>query len=252
MRKILGCIRKAVEDFNMIQNGDTIGVGVSGGKDSIVLLYALKLFQNFSPVKYKLKAISLTLGFDNSDLTPIKEFCEKIEVEHIIRPTEIGKIVFEKRKEKNPCSLCARFKRAILHETCQLNSIDKLALGHHKDDAIETLLLSMFYEGRISTFSPVTYLSRRDLTMIRPMIYVEEREIKGAVKRHNLPTVKSPCPADGNTKREYMKNLLKKIYKDIPRANDSLLTALMNIEQLNIWDKNKYKKQLSERTDAHE
>ncbi len=238
MKKILGSIKRAVIDFDMIQDGDVVGVGVSGGKDSMTLLYSLKLFQHFSPVNYKLKAISLTLGFDNFDLSPIEEFCKKHDIEYIIKPTEIGKIVFEERNEKNPCSLCARFKRAALHELCQEHGINKLALGHHRDDAIETLFLSMFYEGRISTFDPVTYLTRRDLTAIRPMIYVEEREIKGAIKRHSIPVVKSPCPADGNTRREYMKDLLKKLYKDIPNGSATLLTALMNTEQLNIWKKN--------------
>ncbi len=237
MRKILGCIRKAVMDFDMIQDGDVVGVGVSGGKDSVALLYSLKLFQRFSPIKYELKALSLTLGFDDFDLSPIKRLCEEIDVEYIIKPTEIGKIVFEERKEKNPCSLCSRFKRAALHNLCKDHSITKLALGHHRDDAIETLFLSMFYEGRIHTFNPVTYLSRKDLTMIRPMIYVEEREIKGVIKRHNLPVIKSPCPADGSTKREYMKQSLLKFYKDIPHSDERLLKALMNTEQLNIWDK---------------
>lgn len=237
MRKILGCIRKAVMDFDMIQDGDVVGVGVSGGKDSVALLYALKLFQRFSPMKYELKALSLTLGFDGFDLSPIKRLCEEIDVEYIVKPTEIGKIVFEERKEKNPCSLCSRFKRAALHNLCNDHSITKLALGHHRDDAIETLFLSMFYEGRIHTFNPVTYLSRKDLTMIRPMIYAEEREIKGVIRRHNLPVVKSPCPADGSTKREYMKQSLLKFYKDIPHSNERLLKALMNTEQLNIWNK---------------
>ena len=156
--------------------------------------------------------------------------------EYIIKPTEIGKIVFEERKEKNPCSLCARFKRAALHKLCQENYINKLALGHHSDDAIETLFLSMFYEGRIHTFNPVTYLSRRDLTTIRPMVYVDERDIIGAVKEQGLPTVKRPCPVDGSTKREYMKQSLLRLYKDIPHAKKRLLNALSNTKQLNIWE----------------
>ncbi|MCT4566283.1 MAG: tRNA 2-thiocytidine(32) synthetase TtcA [Maledivibacter sp.] len=239
MKKIIGYIRKAVEDFDMIQDGDIVGVGVSGGKDSVALLYGLRLFQNFSPIKYELKALSLTLGFDNFDLSPIQSLCDEIGVEYIIKPTQIAKIVFEERNEKNPCSLCARFKRAALHDLCKENSVTKLALGHHRDDGIETLFLSMFYEGRINTFDPVTYLSRKDLTMIRPMIYAEEREIAGAVKRQNLPVVKSSCPADGNTKREYMKQSLLRFYKDIPHSKKALLNALMNTEQLNIWGMNK-------------
>lgn len=235
MRKILGCIKKAIMDFNMIQDGDVVGVGVSGGKDSVALLYGLKLFQNFSPVKYELKALTLTLGFDNFDLTPIEKMCDEINIEYIIKPTEIGNLVFEERREKNPCSLCSRFKRAALHNLCKDNSINKLALGHHSDDAIETLFLSMFYEGRIHTFNPVTYLSRKDLTMIRPMIYADEREIVRAIKRHGLPELKRPCPADGNTKREYIKQSLMKLYKDIPHSKQNLLNALKNEKQLNIW-----------------
>lgn len=235
MNKVLGCVRKAVVDYNMIEENDVVGVAVSGGKDSVALLYAMHLFRNFSPVKFELKAISLTMGFDDFDLTPIKELCEKIGVEYIIKETEIGKIVFEERKEKNPCSLCSRFKRAALHALSKEHGITKLALGHHLDDGIETLFLSMFYEGRISTFSPVTYLSKRDLTVIRPLIYAEEREIKGVMNRLNLPVVKSPCPADDNTKRKYMKDKLLEFYKDIPHARRRLLTAMQNKEQLSLW-----------------
>lgn len=235
MNKVLSCLRKAVEDYNMIEDGDVVGVGVSGGKDSVALLYALHFFQRFAPVKYELKAISLTMGFDDFDLTPIKNLCEKIGVEYIIQETEIGRVVFEERKEKNPCSLCSRFKRAALHTLCQEHSVNKLALGHHLDDAIETMFLSMFYEGRVNTFSPVTYLSRRDLTVIRPLIYAEERELNGVVNRHNLPVVKSACPADDNTQRKYMKDKLLEFYKDIPHARRRLKTAMQNKEQMNLW-----------------
>ena len=235
MNKVLSCLRKAVEDYNMIEDGDIVGVGVSGGKDSVVLLYALHFFQKFAPVKYELKAISLTMGFDDFDLTPIKNLCKKIGVEYIVQETEIGRVVFEERNEKNPCSLCSRFKRAALHTLCQEHSINKLALGHHLDDAIETMFLSMFYEGRVNTFSPVTYLSRRDLTVIRPLIYAEERELKGVINRKGLPVVKSTCPADDKTQRKYMKDKLLEFYKDIPHARKRLLTAMQNKEQMNLW-----------------
>ncbi|QEK11296.1 tRNA 2-thiocytidine biosynthesis protein TtcA [Crassaminicella thermophila] len=238
MKKVLGCIKKAVADFDMIQDGDVVGVGVSGGKDSTTLLYALKLFQNFSPVKYELKALTLTLGFDNFDITPLKNFCEKLEIPYIIQPTKIGKVVFEERKDKNPCAMCARMRRGRLHTLCKEHGITKLALGHHADDAVETLFLSMFYESRISTFDPVTFLDRKNLTMIRPLIYASEDDIISAVSKHNLPIVKSPCPANGKTKRQYMKNLLKQINKDIPNARDRVITALKNKDQLNIWIKN--------------
>lgn len=235
MRKILGCLKKAVADFHMIEDGDVIGVGLSGGKDSTALLYALKLFQNFSPVKYELKAVTLTLGFGNFDLTPMIEFCKKIDVPYTIQETEIGKIVFEEKKYKNPCAMCSRMRRGRLHTLCKDLEINKLALGHHADDAVETLFLSMFYESRISTFEPITYLDRKDLTMIRPLIYASENDIITAVSKHSLPVVKSPCPANGKTQREYMKNLLNEIYKDIPNGRDRIITALKNKEQLSLW-----------------
>ncbi|WP_427338007.1 tRNA 2-thiocytidine biosynthesis TtcA family protein [Caloranaerobacter sp. DY30410] len=235
MRRIVGAIRKAVEEFNLIEDGDRIAVGVSGGKDSLTLLYGLKIFQRFSPVKYELEAITLTLGFEGFDLSEVKKFVEEINVPYTIKETQIGKIIFDIRKEKNPCSLCARMRRGALHDLMKEKGLNKLALGHHADDAIETLFLSMFYEGRINTFSPKTYMSRKDITVIRPLIYVTEHQIKGAVKRHNLPTVESPCPANRNTKREYIKQLMKNVYKDIPKARDRLITAIKNKEQLNLW-----------------
>ncbi|WP_069650390.1 tRNA 2-thiocytidine biosynthesis TtcA family protein [Caloranaerobacter ferrireducens] len=235
MRRIVGAIRKAVEEFNLIEDGDRIAVGVSGGKDSLTLLYGLKIFQRFSPVKYELEAITLTLGFEDFDLSKVKEFVKEIDVPYTIKETQIGKIIFDIRKEKNPCSLCARMRRGALHDLMKEKGLNKLALGHHADDAIETLFLSMFYEGRINTFSPKTYMSRKDITVIRPMIYVTEHQIKGAVKKHNLPTVESPCPANRNTKREYVKHLMKNVYKDIPQARDRLITAIKNKEQLNLW-----------------
>ncbi|EOC99291.1 tRNA 2-thiocytidine(32) synthetase TtcA [Caldisalinibacter kiritimatiensis] len=235
MKQILGAIRKAVEDFNLINDGDKIAVGVSGGKDSVTLLYGLKLFQHFSPVKYELEAISLTLGFDDFDLTPIKEFCSKIEVPYTIKETQIAKVVFDVRKEKNPCSLCAKMRRGALYEAVKERGCNKVALGHHADDAIETLFLSMLYSGRIKTFKPKSYLSRTDLHLIRPMVYIKEHQIIGAAKRHDIPTVKSPCPADKNTKREEMKQLLKTIYKEIPTSKDKILTAIQNKDQLGLW-----------------
>lgn len=235
MKKTLGAIRKAVKEYDLINDGDKVAVGVSGGKDSMALLYGLRLFQHFSPVKYDLQAFTLTLGFDNFDLAPIKEFCKKIDVAYQIKETEIGKIVFDIRKEKNPCSLCAKMRRGALHDLIIENGCNVLALGHHADDAIETLFLSMLYSGRISTFLPKTYLSRKDIHVIRPMIYLPEYEIKNAIIRHNIPTVKSPCPADKNTKREEMKELMKHINKLVPDARDKIITSMKNKEQFNLW-----------------
>jgi tRNA 2-thiocytidine biosynthesis protein TtcA len=235
MRKILGCIKKAVAQFDMIQDGDVIGVGLSGGKDSIALLYALKLFQHFSPVSYKLKAFTLTLGFEDVDLSPIEQFCQKLEVPLVIHSTQIGKVIFEERKEKNPCALCARMRRGRLHRLCKEHGVNKLALGHHGDDAVETLFLSLFYESRINTFKPVTFLDRRNLTVIRPMIFALEKDVLSAVQRHNLPTIQTKCPADKKTKRQYIKDLLKEIEKEIPDAKERVIQALQNTDQLNIW-----------------
>ncbi len=236
MKKILGCLRRAIEDFDMIQNGDKIAVGVSGGKDSLMLLNALSLYRYFSPVKFELYGIMLTLGFEDVDTSIIEQFCAKIEVPLIIKHTLIGKVVFEKRQEKNPCSLCARMRRGALHNAALKIGCKKVALGHHREDAIETFLLSLFYEGRINTFSPVTYLDRKDITLIRPLIYVPESEIKTASKKMSLPILQNSCPADGRTKRQEMKELMDYITDIIPNAREQVLTALMNREQYNLWD----------------
>lgn len=235
MKRILGCIRKAVQDFDMIEDGARVAVGISGGKDSMTLLYALKLFQRFSPVKYELEALTIALGFEDFDLGPVEDFCKKIDVPYTVRETKIAQIVFEAREEKNPCSLCANMRRGALHNLMNERGLTTLALGHHSDDAIETLFLNIFYAGGISTFSPKSYMSRKKIHVVRPMIYVTEGEIIGAVNRHNIPVVESPCPMDKNTKREEMKNRLKDIYRDIPGARDRIMTALKNKDQINLW-----------------
>lgn len=237
LKKILGKLRRAVDDFNMIQDGDRIAVGLSGGKDSTLLLHALKNYQRFSPQKFDLCAITINMGLDNYDPSPLISMCRELDIEYKIVDTYIGKLLFDVRKEKNPCSLCANMRRGALHNTAKEMGVNKLALGHHMNDAVETMLLSMFYEGRISTFSPVTYLSRKDLYLIRPFIYIEEYEVKGAIKKYNLPVVKNPCPANGFTQREYIKDLLKKLHKDIPDLEQHILGAIMNVDQVNVWDK---------------
>ncbi|NLO81673.1 MAG: tRNA 2-thiocytidine(32) synthetase TtcA [Clostridiales bacterium] len=236
MKRVLGYVRKAVEDFNMIQDGDRIAVGISGGKDSLTLLKALKLYQYFSPVSYHLEAITLTMGFDNFDVTPIEEFCRQLGVPYTVVPTLIGKIIFEERKEKNPCSLCARMRRGALHDAALKLGCKKVALGHNLDDALETFFLSLFHEGRFNTFSPVTYLDRKGITLIRPLIYAPEPEIIGAARRHNLPVISSPCPAAGKTEREEMKKLLRNLAKSYPNIRDQMLTALKSKHNRNLWD----------------
>ncbi|HHW71065.1 MAG TPA: tRNA 2-thiocytidine biosynthesis protein TtcA [Clostridiales bacterium] len=236
MKKVLGCLRRAIEDFDMIQDGDKIAVGVSGGKDSLMLLNALNLYRYFSPVEFELYGIMLTLGFDNIDTSNIEKFCAEINVPLIIKHTLIGKIVFEERQEKNPCSLCARMRRGALHNAAIEIGCEKVALGHHREDVIETFFLSLFYEGRINTFSPVTYLDRKNITLIRPLIYTPESEIKAAAKRINLPILQNPCPASGKTKRQEMKELMDYITNIIPNAREQVLTALINKEQYNLWN----------------
>ena len=235
MRKILGCLRKAVEKFDMIQEDDRVAVGVSGGKDSLALLHALHLYRHFSPVKYELCALTLDMGFAGFDTGPLSAYCEGIGVDHHIVKTEIGPIIFDVRKEKNPCSLCARMRRGALHDWMVENDYNKLALGHHADDAIETLLMSLLYEGRLYTFQPVTYLSRKDITAIRPLIYATEKDIIGAVTRAELPVQKNPCPADNESARQEAKQMLKKLYKTHPQARDRIMHALENQEQTRLW-----------------
>lgn len=239
MKETLGCIRRADKDFGLIQSGDTVCVGVSGGKDSMLLLYAMALYRKFSPNKYNLIAATLHMGLEPFDLSPVYELCEKLEVPYTVKKTEIAKIIFEERKEKNPCSLCAKMRRGALIDLCKELGANKMALGHHRDDALETLLLSMLYEGRIHTFHPRTYLSRSDITQIRPMAYVSEKHVIHMVKTLNLPVVKSTCPANGYTRREDMKKLLDHITKTIPNARELMLSALQNEEQYGLWYKNK-------------
>lgn len=230
IQRILGQVRRAIQDYNMIEDGDKIAVGVSGGKDSMTLLTALRQLQNFYPKKFELEAISLTMGIGNADYTPIVEYCKQIGVNYSVEETLIGKIIFEVRNEKNPCSMCANLRRGALHNKAKKLGCNKVALGHHRDDAVETLLLSSFYEGRIHTFSPVTYLDRQDLYLIRPLIYTEEKQIKAVVKSESLPIVKSPCHVDGKTKRQYIKDLILELQKDNREIKSNLFGAIKRAE----------------------
>jgi len=239
MKEVLGCLRRADEDFRMIAPGDHVMVGVSGGKDSLLLLYALALYRKFCKNPYRLTAATLTMGMEPFDLSGVRALCEQLEVEYVVRETQIGKVVFEERKEKNPCSLCAKMRRGALSDLAKDLGCNKVALGHHRDDAIETLFLSMLYEGRIHTFHPVTYLSRSDLTQIRPLVYLPEKHVIHMTKVLNLPVVKSPCPANGHTKREDVKELLDEICRRKPDVRDLLLSALRNEEQYGLWNKPK-------------
>lgn len=235
MKKILGPLRRAVEKYEMIRSGDRIAVGLSGGKDSTALLVAMKRFQYFSPVPFELEGITLDMGFGGMDFEPLVQLCAELDIPYTIKKTQIGPIVFEARQEKNPCALCARMKRGALHDLSIERGCRKIALGHHADDAIETFFLSLFYEGRINTFSPVTYLDRKDITLIRPLIFVKEKDIIYNPEVKELPVIKSTCPADGHTKREDMKDMMKELRKTIPELDDRILKAIQNKEQFHLW-----------------
>lgn len=211
MQKILGYMRKAIQEFDLIQDGDKIAVGVSGGKDSLALLLGLIRLKRFIGIDYELVAITLDpmFGGEETDYSPVAKLCEENGVEYVIERTHIGEIVFDIRKEPNPCSLCARMRRGALHDAALRQGCNKIALGHHYNDAVETFMMNLFIEGRVGCFSPKSYLSRKGLWMIRPMVFVPESVIKSAIKRNNIEVVKSKCPADGVTKREEMKEFLR-------------------------------------------
>jgi len=237
MKRILGCIRRADQDFSMIQAGDRVAVGVSGGKDSLLLLEALALYRKFAPNPFQLTAVTVSMGLEPFDLSGVQAMCDRLEVPYVIKKTQIGDIVFNQRKEKNPCALCAKMRKGCLADTCVELGINKLALGHHRDDALETLLLSMFYEGRMHTFHPVTHLERTGIIQIRPMVYLSEKQAISAVRRLNLPVVESPCPVNHATRREDMKMILDDICRKIPKAREQMLSALMNCEEYGLWDR---------------
>lgn len=228
LQQVLSYTRRAVDDYQMIQEGDKIAIGISGGKDSLTLLYAMHGLKRFYPKKFEIHAVTVDLGFKNLDLDKIKEICKELDVPYTIVKTEIADIIFNERKESTPCSLCAKMRKGALNEAMKAAGCNKIAYGHHMDDMIETYLMSLIYEGRIHTFSPITYLDRMDVTVIRPLMYMKEVDVIGFVNKNNVPVVKSPCPADGNTKREYIKQLLAKINQENPGVKDRMFTAIQN------------------------
>ena len=208
MQKILSYMRRAIDDYSMIEDGDRIAVGVSGGKDSTTLLMGLAALKRFYPKKFELEAITLDMGFEGANFAPIAELCHEIGVNYTVVKTDIKTVVFDIREESNPCALCSKMRKGALNEKALELGCKKIALGHHNEDVIETFFLSLFYEGRLNCFSPVTYLDRKGVTLIRPMIYTPEKIVKSFVKANDIPVVKNPCPADGNTKREKMKEFV--------------------------------------------
>ena len=214
IKRVLSYVRRGVDDYQMIEDGDKIAVGVSAGKDSLTLLCALAELRRFYPKKFELAAITVDMGFEGSDFSSIAKLCEELNVPYHIIPTQISTVIFDVRKEKNPCSLCAKMRRGALYGAARELGFNKVALGHHFDDVVETFMLNLFFEGRLGCFQPVTYLSNTQITLIRPMLYMPEKDVRYFASKAELPVVKSVCPADGNTEREEMKKLLASLEKE--------------------------------------
>lgn len=234
LQKILSSMRRAVTEHDMISDGDKVVLGLSGGKDSVVLLHALAAYRRFSPARYTLYAATVDLGL-GADYVPMARLCEALGVPYVLEKTEIGDIIFKERKESNPCSLCSKMRRGALNAVVNRLGADKLALAHHADDLVETMLLSLLYEGRFSTFAPVSFMDKTGVTLIRPFVYAEEKDIAALARDEGYPVVFNPCEANHNTRREYMKELVKSLNKDIPFAFDRMLGAITHPERNNLW-----------------
>ena len=226
MQRILSYMRKAIEEYNMIEEGDKIAVCLSGGKDSISMLYGLKNLQRFYPKKFDIIAVSINPGFDFFDTNFLQSVCDRVDVPLSIENTRAKEIVFDIRKEKNPCSLCANLRRGAINSVAIRENCNKIALGHNLDDVIETFLLNLFYTGSISTFSPVSYMDRSKITLIRPLVYTPEKDTKRFIKKNNLSVMPKVCPMDGTSKREKMKNLIISLTKDLPHIKANLFGAI--------------------------
>lgn len=228
LQKLYSYTRHAIDLYHMIDDNDKIAIGVSGGKDSLTLLYALSGLKRFYPKKFDIVAISVDLGFGIQDFSEINKLCNALNVELHIVTTQINQIVFIDRKESNPCSLCAKMRKGALNDKAKELGCNKIAYAHHKDDIIETMMLSLIYEGRFHAFAPVTYLDRTQLYVIRPMMFVSESEVIGFQHKMNLPVAKNPCPVDGHTKREYVKNLIASINSENPGVKERMFSAITN------------------------
>ena len=224
-----GCVRRAVDDYGMINEGDRVAVGVSGGKDSMLLLAALRQLQSYYPKRFELGAITIELGFEMMDFTPVKRFCEERGIEYTCVKTDIKEVVFDVRQEDNPCSLCAKMRRGALNNTLRERGMNKLALGHHFDDAVETFMMSLLFEGRLSCFQPVTYLDRSGVTQIRPLIYAGEQRIANLAAALELPIVENPCPQDKTSKRYEIKQLLKSMCGEYPDMKTKVFGAMQRL-----------------------
>ena len=229
MQHLMGLVRRCVDDYQMIEAGDRIAVGVSGGKDSLALLVLLAGLKKYYPKPFELEAITIDMGLPGMDFTPVEELCRELEIPYTRVQTEISSIIFDYRKEKNPCSMCAKMRRGALHDALLARGFNKVALGHHYDDAVETFLLSLFYEGRLSCFQPVTWLSRAGVTQIRPMLYVGEKAVESFARRQKLPVVENTCPADKSTKRQEVKDLLADLQKQYPDLKTKIFGAMQRL-----------------------
>ncbi|MEF9983512.1 MAG: ATP-binding protein [Oscillospiraceae bacterium] len=229
MQKILGYLRRAITQYNMLSDGDKVAVGVSGGKDSVLLAAGLQRVREFIGIDFSIIAVTLDPCFENieTDYSPVTEYLNSMGIEHIIRRTNIGDVVFDIRKESNPCSLCARMRRGVLHDVARENGCNIIALGHHSDDAVETFVMNLFNEGRVGCFRPVTYLSRKDVTVIRPLCLTPENEIQKVINRLNIPVVKNSCPIDGKTERQWTKDFLVELEKEHKGVRNRLFGAMI-------------------------
>jgi len=241
MKRVLGSIRRADERFHMIEDGDKICVGVSGGKDSLLLMEAMKLYQRFSYAKFNVCAVMLDLGLKPQDTSKIEALADRIGMEFEVIRTDIGKVVFEYREERSPCALCAKLRRGALNTAAVERGCNKVALGHNREDVLETFFLSLLYEGRISTFAPVTYLSRRDVTVIRPMIYLPEKYALSIAKQRELPILPPNCDIAGATKRQEAKELIRHICTLVPDAEEKMMHAIESTETYRLWDRMRLK-----------
>lgn len=228
MQRLIGLVRRCVEDYNMISADDRIGVGVSGGKDSLALLYFLAELRKYNSNPFELEAITVDLGF-GMDFAPVEELCKSLDVPFTLIKTEIAPIIFDHRKEKNPCSMCAKMRRGALNQALLDRNLNKLALGHHYDDAVETFMMSLLYEGRISCFQPVTDLDRTGIIQIRPMLYLHEKTIDSFANRMQLPLVHNRCPVDKRTKREEIKKLIYELSATYPDLKDRIFGAMQRL-----------------------
>ena len=229
LQKVMSYVRRALDDYHMIKENDTVAVGVSAGKDSLTLLAALAEMRRFYPVRYGLKAITIDVGFPGgTDFSPIAAFCNKLGVEYTVVPTDIYQVVFDIRKEENPCSLCAKMRRGALHSAAREAGCNRVALGHHFDDVVDTFCLNLFYEGRLGCFRPVTYLSRSDLFLIRPLLYMPEKEIVYFANQAGLPVIRSKCPADGATERETVHQTVNELDRQFKGIRQKIFSALQS------------------------